>query len=95
MGMTFVILIGSIDLSVEGAVSVSAMVLVLLAANDANSNDYGWLAVLAAIAASDVMGFMNGMVQTTCAFPPSWRRSACGSSAWASPSTCWAARRSG
>jgi ribose transport system permease protein len=30
MGMTFIILLGSIDLSVEGALSVAAMVLVLL-----------------------------------------------------------------
>src|SRR3990170_4323426 len=48
MGLTFIILMGSIDLSVEGTLSVSAMVVVLLATNDSNGNDYGWWAVLAA-----------------------------------------------
>ena len=70
MGMTFIILMGSIDLSVEGAVSIAAMVLVLLAANDGgNGNDYGWLAVLAAIAASTAMGLVSGIVQTTLRIP--------------------------
>ena len=69
MGMTFIILMGSIDLSVEGALSVSAMVLVMLAANDLNGNDYGWLAVLVAIAASTCIGLFNGVVQTMLRIP--------------------------
>jgi ribose transport system permease protein len=69
MGMTFIILMGSIDLSVEGALSVAAMVLVLLATNDANGNDYGWLAVIAAIAASTAMGLLNGIIQTVLRIP--------------------------
>ncbi|MCV9963260.1 ABC transporter permease [Pararhizobium sp. BT-229] len=69
MGMTFIILMGSIDLSVEGALSIAAMVLVLLATNDANGNDYGWLAVVAAIAASTTMGLLNGVIQTVLRIP--------------------------
>ena len=69
MGMTFIILMGSIDLSVEGALSVAAMVLVLLATNDANGNDYGWVAVIAAIGASTVMGLLNGVIQTVLRIP--------------------------
>ena len=69
MGMTFIILMGSIDLSVEGALSVAAMVLVLLATNDANDNDYGWVAVIAAIGASTVMGLLNGVIQTVLRIP--------------------------
>ncbi|WP_258160008.1 ABC transporter permease [Rhizobium sp. TH2] len=69
MGMTFIILLGSIDLSVEGALSVAAMVLVLLATNDANANQYGWLAVLGAIAAATCMGLINGVVQTFLRIP--------------------------
>lgn len=69
MGMTFIILLGSIDLSVEGAVAVTAMVLVLLAANDANGNDFGWFAALAAVAASVTMGLVNGLVQTKLRIP--------------------------
>ncbi|KSV75510.1 ABC transporter permease [Sinorhizobium sp. GW3] len=69
MGMTFVILMGSIDLSVEGALSVSAMVLVMLAANDLNGNDFGWLAVAIAIGASTCMGLLNGIIQTMLRIP--------------------------
>lgn len=69
MGMTFIILMGSIDLSVEGTLSVAAMVLVLLAANDSNAHDYGWFAVLASVAAATVMGLANGILQTTLRIP--------------------------
>ena len=69
MGTTFVILIGSIDLSVEGGVAIAAMVVVLLASNDTNANDYGWLAALGAVAASCVMGLISGVVQTGLRIP--------------------------
>lgn len=69
MGLTFIILLGSIDLSVEGSLSIAAMVLVLLASNDTNSNDYGWIAVVAAIVASTAVGFLNGFIQTTLRIP--------------------------
>ena len=69
LGLTFIILLGSIDLSIEGAVSVAAMVLVLLAMNDANGNNYGWFAVVAAIAAATLMGLINGLVQTYLRIP--------------------------
>lgn len=69
VGLTFIILLGSIDLSIEGTLSVAAMVLVLLAANDANGNDYGWFAVAAAIAAATLMGLINGLVQTFLRIP--------------------------
>ncbi|WP_246647458.1 ABC transporter permease [Rhizobium laguerreae] len=69
MGLTFIILLGSIDLSVEGSLSVAAMVTVLLATNDANANAYGWLAVIAAIAASTAMGLTTGIIQTYLRIP--------------------------
>jgi ribose transport system permease protein len=69
MGLTFIILLGSIDLSVEGSLSIAAMTVVLLARNDINGNHYGWFAVLAAIAASTAMGFLSGIVQTTLRIP--------------------------
>jgi len=55
IGETLIILLGSIDLSVEGMVAVSAMVVVLLGANDSNSHDLGWVAALAAIAVTVLM----------------------------------------
>jgi ribose transport system permease protein len=69
MGLTFIILLGSIDLSVEGSLSIAAMVVVLLATNDANTNHYGWFAVIAAIAASTAMGFASGLIQTLLRIP--------------------------
>ena len=69
MGTTLIVLLGSIDLSVEGAVSVAAMTVVLLAANDQNGHDYGWFAALAAVAAGGAMGAVSGLVQTGLRIP--------------------------
>jgi ribose transport system permease protein len=69
MGTTFIILLGSIDLSAEGGVAIAATVLVLLARNDANAHDAGWLAVPAAILASGLMGLISGAVQTGLRIP--------------------------
>lgn len=69
IGETLIILLGSIDLSVEGMVALSAMVVVLLGANDSNGHDLGWLAPLAAIALTMLMGLVNGLVQTFLRIP--------------------------
>jgi ribose transport system permease protein len=60
MGATFVILMGSVDLSVEGIVALSAVAASLLVANDITSNNMGLLAVPIAILIGGVMGFANG-----------------------------------
>ena len=69
LGTTFVIILGSIDLSVEGIVAVSGVAVVLLAKNDFNSNDYGWLSVLAALGLAGLLGFVNGIVHTRLRIP--------------------------
>lgn len=69
VGLTFVILMGSIDLSVEGTLSVAAMVTVLLAANDANGNNFGWFAVALAVLSAAALGFVSGLVQTLLRIP--------------------------
>jgi ribose transport system permease protein len=69
MGTTFIILMGSIDLSAEGAVAIAATTVVLIAANDSNANSFGWWAVLAAICASGLMGFLSGAIQTGLKIP--------------------------
>jgi ribose transport system permease protein len=69
MGLTFIVLLGSIDLSIEGAVSVAAMVLVLLAQNDSNASNLGWVAVVAAVGASAAMGLASGLIQTMLRIP--------------------------
>lgn len=69
MGTTFVIILGSIDLSVEGIVAVTGVAIVLLARNDFNANDYGWLGVLLSILLASGMGFVNGLVHTRLRIP--------------------------
>lgn len=69
MGTTFVIILGSIDLSVEGIVAVTGVSIVLLARNDFNTNDYGWLGVLLAILLASALGFVNGLVHTRLRIP--------------------------
>lgn len=60
MGATFIILMGSIDLSVEGIVALSAVVTSLLVANSISSYDMGLLAVPIAIVLGGLMGLVNG-----------------------------------
>ena len=64
LGATFIILMGSIDLSVEGVLTLAAVVLSLLVLNGANGNDYGLLAVLAPSPVGAAIGFVNGVIQT-------------------------------
>ena len=46
IGATFIILMGSIDLSVEGVLTLSTVILSMLVLNGANTNDLGLVAVL-------------------------------------------------
>ena len=69
IGETLIILLGSIDLSVEGMVALSATTLVLLGANDSNGHDLGWLAALAAIGVTMLAGLINGLAQTLLRIP--------------------------
>lgn len=69
VGMTFVILLGGIDLSTEGVMATSSMVVVLLAANDRNDNDFGMLAVLAGVGVGALFGLLNGVLHTRLRIP--------------------------
>ena len=69
MGTTFVIILGGIDLSVEGIIAVAGVTIVLLARNDFNQNNYGWLGVMVAIFLASAMGFLNGLVHTRLRIP--------------------------
>jgi ribose transport system permease protein len=64
MGMTFVILLGGIDLSVPGIMSVGSLVVALLVSNNRNSNDFGFFAIIVAVAVGLLLGFINGYVHT-------------------------------
>jgi ribose transport system permease protein len=69
MGSTFIILMGSIDLSVEGVLSVGAMIVALLCANDSNDHDFGWWGPLLAIIACTGLGLLNGLVHVVLRIP--------------------------
>jgi ribose transport system permease protein len=69
LGMLFIILMGSIDLSAEGNMALSSVVVGLFAANYFNDNNYGLWAVLLAILAGTAMGFINGFLHTKLRIP--------------------------
>lgn len=60
MGATFVILMGSIDLSVEGIVALAAVLASLLVTNDITDYSIGLAAVPLALVLGAAMGFLNG-----------------------------------
>jgi len=69
MGATFVILMGSIDLSIEGILCVGAMIVALLCANDTNTNNFGWLGPLFALLACTALGLVSGLVHVGLRIP--------------------------
>jgi ribose transport system permease protein len=69
VGSTFVILLGGIDLSIEGVMATSSLVTVLLAHNDRNGLDLGYLAVLVGAAVGAVFGLVNGLLHTRMRIP--------------------------
>ena len=62
IGATFIILMGSIDLSVEGVLTSGAVILSMLVLNGANGNDYGILGILVVLVVGAVIGFANGVI---------------------------------
>src|SRR6185436_18688630 len=69
LGATFIILMGSIDLSVEGILTLGAVILSMLVLNGANGNDYGILAILAVLAVGGCVGFLNGLIHVKLTIP--------------------------
>jgi len=69
VGATLVILIGSIDLSVEGVMSASGMAFVLMSANTRGGTDFGIWAFVVAITIGAALGFANGFIFTKVKVP--------------------------
>lgn len=69
MGATFIILMGSIDLSVEGTVALTAVMVSLLVTNDISSYAIGLWAVPLAVVAGGVMGLVNGLLHVKLKTP--------------------------
>ncbi len=69
LGATFIILMGSIDLSVEGVLTLGAVILSMLVLNGANHNDFGFLGALAVVLVGAGVGFINGLIHVKLKIP--------------------------
>jgi ribose transport system permease protein len=69
LGETFVIILGSIDLSVEGVLAVGAVVISLLVRNDTNANALGWTGPALAIAICAGIGCLSGLIHVQLRIP--------------------------
>ena len=69
MGMTFVILMGSIDLSVEGVIAVTAVLVSLLVKNDISPVSIGLWAVPPALVVGAALGLLNGLLHVKLKIP--------------------------
>jgi ribose transport system permease protein len=69
MGMTFIILMGSIDLSLEGIVALTAVTASLLVTNDITDYSIGLAAVPVAILIGGAMGLLNGVIHVKLKTP--------------------------
>lgn len=69
MGATLVVLIGGVDLSIEGVMAASGLTFVLLAANSINGNNFGLWAVLAGVLVGLAFGVLNGVLHAVGRVP--------------------------
>lgn len=69
VGATLVILMGSIDLSVEGVMGAAGMTFVLLSANSRDTVDLGALAILIALGMGAALGLMTALIHTRLKVP--------------------------
>lgn len=69
IGATFIILMGSIDLSVEGVLTCAAVLLSMLTLNNTNANDFGVLGVLAVLLVGGAIGLVNGLIHVKLRIP--------------------------
>jgi ribose transport system permease protein len=69
LGETFVIILGSVDLSVEGVLALGSVVIGLLVRNDSNANSFGWGGAAFAVAICAGMGCLNGIIHVKLRIP--------------------------
>lgn len=69
VGLTFIILTGSIDLSVEGVMATVSITISLLLANTINDQQFGFYAVLIGLAIGLAFGLANGILYTKLRLP--------------------------
>jgi len=68
-GITFVLMMGSIDLSAPGVMGASAIAVALLVANNRNDNDLGLIGVLVAIGLGAGLGCLSGLALVALKVP--------------------------
>jgi ribose transport system permease protein len=61
-GVTFVLLMGSIDLSATGVMAASAIAVALLVENNRNGNDLGFLGIAIAVLLGAALGGLSGLL---------------------------------
>ena len=69
IGVTFIIIMGSIDLSIEGVVAFSAVTLSLIVLNGQNENDFGYYGVIFVLLIGGLLGCINGLVHVYLKIP--------------------------
>jgi ribose transport system permease protein len=69
VGLTFVILMGSIDLSVEGVMATVSITIALMLKNSVNNQDFGIWALITALLIGLAFGLLNGLVYTKLRLP--------------------------
>jgi ribose transport system permease protein len=69
LGMTFIIVLGSIDLSVEGVLAIGAVLISLLVQNNSNAVNLGWFGVMLAILACGTIGCLSGTIHVGLRIP--------------------------
>lgn len=68
-GSTFVIILGGIDLSVDGTVGMAASLLSVLVLNSKNANSLGILGIVLAVLASVLVGLIIGVIHVKLKVP--------------------------
>lgn len=69
VGLTLVILMGSIDLSAEGVIATVSVTVSLLLRNNINGNNFGAAGIIIALTAGAAFGLANGLIYTKLRLP--------------------------
>lgn len=69
IGATFVILSGSIDLSIEGLMSLAGTLAAYFVLNTSNGNDMGYFSIVIVVAIGFLVGLLTGFMQVKTKIP--------------------------
>ena len=69
LGATFIVIMGSVDLSLEGVVAIGAVATALLVANDSNAIALGLFAIPFVLLLGGLFGLLNGLIHVGLQIP--------------------------